>query len=180
MKNKNKGFLVPVLVIIIAIFGIGWWMSANKDTPSDMEATASPDVLIDTKTNADLPQTVGYNIQTQVAPAIEPVIKWSFPVLTTSPETHSTYGIVVMINGKQYDLNHEDSWAGTEIPKSKLLANQLSAARFSNGDIATEFAVVKDGSGYLVTKATYNYQRDGINIDAAGWRQKTTTHLRIK
>lgn len=37
MKNKNKGFLVSVLVIIIAIFGIGWWMSAHKDTSPDME-----------------------------------------------------------------------------------------------------------------------------------------------
>lgn len=183
-ENKNNGFIgILALIIIVAlVLGGGVYIYQKEKAKTDVSGnyeypttTTTTEVEENTSVGITLLSSqpvISSNVTSQVN------IVWTFPVVTKS-ESHSTYNIIVTIDGKNYDLDYGNSWGAKVIEKSQLLPNQLSAARSGNGDTAVEFAVQKTTSGYVITKATYDYQKDGKEDDIA-WRQRTTVYKTIQ
>ncbi len=179
MKKTNKGYLVPLLIIVIAVLAVGWWLTAREEISEDTEIESTENT-VSTKTESAAP--VQKTAESQPTAATKsPVISWSFPSIdVVKPESHGTYKVLLTIDGKVHDINFADSSCGKTVPKSELLPGQLSAARCDNGDNVFEFAVHKAESGYIVTQASHLFVTNHTAATGTAWRQNTKVILEIK
>lgn len=177
-NNTKKGFvgILAMIIIVAALSGGGVYVYQKQKAKTDI--SGNYEYPATTTANVATYDTPGTLNSPSSRPAMNATVSsqsnivWSFPLVKTS-ESHSSYNVIVTIDGKKYDLQFENSWGAKEVEKSKLLPNQLSAIRSGNGDQAVEFAVEKRATGYVITKAMYNFQKDGKE-DSVAWRQRTS------
>lgn len=198
MENTNKGFVGIALIIILAIaLGAGgtYYVTTKKNVDLQNNSTSTPSSQTQDKKASEVQEetsvaikapsasvTTGVNMSAPVNVAaktsvnVNPNITWSFPIKQALPDAGKIIGVEVTIEGKKYDLGNDSNWCGVELEKSKLLPTQLSAARCGNGDFFEEFAVQKTVSGYIITRAEWNYypETDGKTPDSQNsWRLRT-------
>lgn len=167
MKNTKQGFVGIALIIILAVVltaGGTYYITTKKNINTQVQsstATSSQQfenssVQTETVATIKTPSTeVTSNVSVPVrtvAPVVSvvnkaPVITWEY-----REGSHGSQMIDVVIDGKKYSANATMYGYGTEVKKSELRSNELSAIVSGlYGGSGNIIAVEKDGTGYKVT-----------------------------
>jgi hypothetical protein len=172
--NKRTKILVYVLLASIAlafiVFGVlGASISSPSETanstPISASSTATSTAHHSTTSTHAVSGTKGATTQAALPPI--PAVIWTYKVRGKDPAGQAYADVTVEVNGNPYELGTFPGTCSTLTDDNISVTGELSAARCLTGSEGSEIGVFRQGSGFVIKKATFKSGTQG-NPDQYG------------
>jgi hypothetical protein len=170
MKNSQKGFIIPLLIITIAALVVGGGLYVNNQNKRNIEETIAPDVstqkheedLVKKNDNNPLPS----NISTTQIPSVTKTLSVTEFNQNSIKNSFQTFGDVLYKNGEYFITEKANAgiFATVDIPPYSLLTFKFKFTKEGDGDFLSVYTN-QDFNGKPVQQEIYIGLNNEISRD---------------